>query len=90
MYRTEILHTVEKSDRETPPSQVAPLSTVLSSPPITTTAAPIMMTETTSVVPHYYPPPSHILSHQQHPHHGMMYPQQIPQRTAPGFYPMQP
>ena len=83
-----ILRIAEKSDRQTPPSQVAPLSTILSSPPMTTT--PTMLTETTSVVPHYYPPPPHILPHQPHLHPRMMYPQQIPPTTATDFYPMQP
>ncbi len=78
---------VEKSDRQTPPSQVAPVNTILSSPPTTTTTT---MAGTTSVVPHYYPTPSHILPHQQHVHPGIMYHQQIPPTSTTGLYPMQP
>lgn len=76
----------EKSDRQTPPSQVAPVSTILSSPPTTTTTT---MAASTSVVPHYYPTPPHILPHQQHIHHGIMYPQQIPPTSSNGLYQMQ-
>ncbi|CAF4633613.1 unnamed protein product [Rotaria sp. Silwood1] len=78
----------EKSDRQTPPSQVAPVSKVLSSPSITTTTT-TTMASTTSVVPTYHPAPPHILPHQQHVHHGVMYPQPVPPTSSTGLYPMQ-
>jgi len=48
------------------------------------------MAASTSVVPHYYPAPPHIPHHQQHIHHGIMYPQQIPSTSSTNLYPMQP
>lgn len=77
----------EKFDRQTPPSQVAPVSTILSSPPTTTTTT---MATSSSVVPHYYSAPPHILPHQQHVPHGIMYPHQIPPTSSNGFHSMQP
>jgi hypothetical protein len=81
-----IVYKDEKFDRQTPPSQVAPVSTILSSPPTTTTTT----MAAASMVPHYYPTPSHMSPHQQHLHHGIIYPQQIPPSTSSGLYPMQP
>ncbi|CAF3603690.1 unnamed protein product [Adineta steineri] len=76
----------EKSNCRTPPSQVIPVNTIVSSPSTTTAS----IAATPSVIPHYYPSPSHIPPHQQHIHHGLMYPQQIPPTSSTNYYPMQP
>ncbi|CAF1020088.1 unnamed protein product [Rotaria sordida] len=75
----------EKPDRQTPPSQVAPVSAVLSSPPTATTT----MASTASVVPYYHPAPPRIPPHQQHVHHGVMYSQPGPPTSSTGLYPIQ-
>ncbi|UJR30003.1 hypothetical protein I4U23_017549 [Adineta vaga] len=70
-----------KSDRQTPPSQLTPVSTILSSPPTTTT------TTATPMLSHYYPTPSHH-HQQQHMYHNMMYPPSILPASSTNFYPI--